>query len=154
MKIRCCVIDKKKYRGIDREVSLRLFNRIADKETYQGALDRYLQYVSLEEVYTPENVALVQAFAEHINRHYGACEVIVYDPCPIDETALWNCLGIDVVDAHLKSILNCGKFQKSSGEELNQNGLCADKETAERVIEQQKNTKSGDLQSIYVYGVE
>ena len=154
MKIRCCVIDQNIYRGIDREVSLHLLSRKVDKGAYQSALDHYLQYLSLEEMYTPENVVLVQEFAEYINRHYGACEVIVYDPCPTDETASWNYLGIDVVDGHLRSILNCRKFRKSNGEELNQNGLCADKETAERVIRQRKNIKYGDLQSIYVYGVE
>jgi len=147
MKIRCCICEKKKYRGIDREVSLRDLSHIHDKDAFHNALNRYIQYLSIdEEEYTEENLATVFAFSSFINENFGKSEVIVYSSHPVSKKSTWTFLGIDLIDEHLKSILRSRIFSMKHKDVLNSNSLFYNIDFASSILE-----KYEELCLVYVY---
>ena len=152
--IRCCVLDKKSvYRGIDREVDMRMFNTEKNVIAYEYAFDQYLRYLYTEGKYTPENLNIIFSFSDLINQYYGNSEIILYATHPIANETLWSFLGIDIIDTHLESVIKKGKTVKDKFCTTNQYGLYCSHTDANVVIQrmQEKNAKYSDLYCVYVY---
>ena len=152
--IRCCVLDKKlSYRGIDREVSMQIFNTEKNDISYEHAFTQYLQYLDTEEKYTPENLNIILSFSNLINQYYGNSEIIFYSTHPIENETLWSFLGIDIIDTHLESVIKKGKTTKDKLCATNQYDLYYSENDAKVVIQhmQKKNAKYSDLYYVYVY---
>ena len=152
--IRCCMINKKSaYRGIDREVDMRVFSTEKNSATYENMFNQYLRYLSTEEKYTSENLAIISSFSDLINQHYGNSEIILYATDPIENKTLWCFLGIDIIDTHLESVIKKGKIVKNKLGITNKYDLYCNHTDAGVVIQhmQQKNPKYSDLYYVYVY---
>ena len=152
--IRCCLLDEKSsYRGIDREVDMRIFNTEKNVIAYENAFDQYSHYLCTEETYTPENLNIIFSFSDFINQHYGNSEVILYTTYPIANDTSWSFLGIDIINTHLESVIKNGKTAKDKLCTTNQYDLYCNQTVANVVIQQmkEKNTKYSDLYYVYVY---
>ena len=65
------MLDKKSaYRGIDREVDMRIFNTEKNVIAYEYAFDQYLRYLYTEGKHTPENLNIIFSFSDLINKYY------------------------------------------------------------------------------------
>ena len=154
-KLRCCMLNKKtKYRGIDREANMHIFNYEKSNIAYDAALHQYEQYLGTEGKYTPENLNIVSSFSNFINRRYGNSEIILYSDCIVKDSLFTNFLGIDVIDPHFNSVINNGipiKFRNVCT--VNQYGLFNSDMEAKAIIQrmQENNSKYSDLYYVYVY---
>lgn len=154
-KIRCCILDDNtRYRGIDREVTMRVFDGEKDKYAYEDVLNKYVQYISCEEEYTSQNLSFMASFAGFVSSKYAKCEIILYSTLALKDINGVCFLGIDIVDEHLKSIFTNKKivcFDKKT----NQNRLYDSVQDA--VSERQRLIKINDncdeLYSVYVYRI-
>lgn len=152
--IRCCILDQKSaYRGIDREVNMRMFNDEKNCTAYENALNQYFRYLSTEEEYTSENLNIISSFADLINQYYGNSEVILYTTDPLENKDSCYFLGIDIIDTHLESVVKKGITVKYKPCTTNQYNLYSNQIDASEVIRhlQGKNTKYSDLYYVYVY---
>jgi hypothetical protein len=152
--IRCCVLDKKSvYRGIDREVDMRIFNTEKNDAAYEYVFNQYLRYLSTEGTNTPENLDVVLSFSDLINQYYGNSEIILYTTYPIENKTSYCFLGIDIIDTHLESVIKKGKPVKDKLCLTNQYDLYCNHADADAVIRrmQEKDTKYSDLYYVYVY---
>lgn len=155
MKIKCCILDRKSnYRGIDREVDMRVFNKAKNLKTYNYALELYIQYMSVEEVYTSENLSVIDTFAKIVKNNYSDCEVVLFCKSAIADLSSLELLGIDIVDEHMASVLKNRRFLKKNGE-INQYGLYSTYATARSVVQhmQKQNLRYGELYCGYVYKI-
>lgn len=154
-KIRCCILnDNTKYRGIDREVTMRIFSGEKDKYAYEDALNKYVQYISCEEEYTSQNLSFMTSFAEFVSSKYEKCEIILYSTLELKAIKGVSFLGIDIVDEHLKSIFTNKKIV-SFDNKTNQNRLYSSVQDA--VSEKQRlrkiNCNYDELYFVYVYRI-
>lgn len=154
-KIRCCIIDKKNiYRGVDRDVDMRVFN---DKKNsaYKNSLDRYLLYLSTEEEYTHDNLRIVSSFSEYINSKYANSEVVLYSTQAVDQKFPLEFLGIDIVDQHIVSVIKNGIPAKCCSNNTNQYKLFCTLEDANAAIACLTKYKQefSDLFCVHVYRV-
>ncbi len=150
--IRCCVINKK-YRGIDREVDMRMFLKEKDSAKGERALEHYWLYLSTEGVYSLENLQTHFSFADFVNRNYGTCEVILFSVQAIEEEISCCFLGIDIIDEHLCSVIKKGAIAKDNSCFTNQYGLYNTYSDAYSVVQRLKriHRKYSDLYCVYVY---
>jgi hypothetical protein len=137
--------NKKKYRGIDREVYLCNLGHV-HKDNFDNVLNQYIKYLFLEGEYTEENLSTVVAFSAFINENCGKSEVIAYSSSPVSEGSTWLFLGIDIIDEHLKSVLKSRFFSIKFKNVLNSNNLFNDIEAASKVLK-----KREWLHPVYVY---
>ncbi|MBR6650087.1 MAG: hypothetical protein IKL36_01615 [Clostridia bacterium] len=156
VRIRCCLVDpNKRYRGIDREVDMRVFNRVKDSKEYDVAFEHYSYYLSMEEENTPPNLDKMFSFVEFINKTSYYSEVVMYDTSPVDYD---NCyyIGIDIIDSHLKSIIKNGYDKYGYHYSKTQYGLYSKYDDAKNIVDalKEKNNKYSDLYCIYVYRCE
>lgn len=154
--IRCCVINKKSaYRGIDRDVDMHIFSAENNKTMYEYMFEQYLQYLSTEEVYTPENSNMIFSFSDLINQYYGSSEVVLYTTLPFENKTSCYFLGIDIIDTHLKSAIKRENFFRDRLYPTNQYKLYNDPTKAEAFIRymQKKDSRYSDLYYVYVYQV-
>lgn len=152
MKIRCCVMDgKTKYRGIDREVELDIFRKEKDKKAWLNAFEQDLRYNACEEEYTSENLRVMSEYVDFV-KPYASCEIILYSKHPVAEPQNISFLGIDVVDPHLKSVLNWRK-PRFSAEQINSYGLFDSEQDASSFISKMENLspKYVGLYAVFVY---
>lgn len=152
--LRCCIRDRKnKYRGIDREISMRLFNQEKDSVLYQIALERYVEYLSVEGSYTIENLALITSFADWVNKKYAECETLIFSSTPLEDMDMFEFLGVDIVDDHLRSILKKGKIARFLKGKAENHKLIESYSDAQCIIGQIKTSddKYDDLSCGYVY---
>ena len=148
------MLDKKSaYRGIDREVDMRIFNTEKNVIAYEYVFEQYLRYLYTEGKYTPENLNIIFSFSDLINQYYGNSEIILYTTHPIENEKLWSFLGIDIIDTHLESVIKKGKTVKNKLCTTNQYDLYCSNIDANVVIQrmQEKNAKYSDLYYVYVY---
>lgn len=153
-KIRCCIISEKEfYRGIDREVDMRIFNKEKNDVVYEKIYNQYLNYLSTEGENTSYNLKIMSSFCNLINSHYGKCELILYSPQPIENRLRPLFLGIDIIDEHLKSVIKKGIATKISPCSINQYNLFCNDADAQMVIHRlkEKNKKYWNVYQVYVY---
>ena len=152
--IRCCTHDKEStYRGIDREVDMRVFNKEKSSAAYERALDQYLLYLSTEWKYTSKNLSILVSFSNFINQRYGNTEIILYSNNPIADVESYDFLGIDIVDSHLQSILKKSATFINKFLTTNRYGIYDNYADADAVVQYMKrrSTRYADLHCVYVY---
>lgn len=155
IRFRCCFIDKQsRYFGIDREVNLKIFCTRKNKEQFDIALKHYIQYLSCEAEYTPENIALIVPLVKLINKAGAMCETILYARHPIESVEHIFLLGIDVVDPHLKSMLKHIPL-RARRENVNIYGLFPIKQDAQSYIRKlcKLSNKYNGIYPVYVYRI-
>lgn len=132
---------------------MRLFSKERNPTAYQIALERYIEYLSIEEVYTYENLSIVANFEDWVNRNYARCETLLFSSSPLEDTNALEFLGIDIVDEHLKSIIKKGKVARYTDRKVSRYSLVRSYTEAQSIIRQMKmlNDKYADLSCGYVY---
>lgn len=144
---------KRKYRGIDREVDMRVFNHLHDSQLYRNALDQYSEYLACEEEYTADNLSLMASFVEMLNGFHVECEIVIYSMDPIKDMEKLCFLGIDILDQHMKSVVKESPRQRF--QRVNQFGLFFSEEDASNAIQQMNmiDANCNDLFFVYRYSM-
>lgn len=152
--IKCCIIKEKEiYRGIDREVDMRIFNNEKKDVVYEKIYNQYLLYLSTEGENTSQNLEIMSSFCELVNSHYGKCELIMYSVHPIENGLPYLFLGVDIIDEHLKSVIKKGVATKINLCRTNQYNLYSNDTDAQMVIHRlkEKSKKYVGIYKVYVY---
>lgn len=150
--MRCCMISQDQtYRGIDREVTMKVFSKAKRKE-FATAFEHYLRYLSCEEEYSAENLSTMNSFSEYITcSAFGNSEIVIYSDIPIEIDNTLVFVGIDIISEHLDSVLKNRKMQLPICK-INQYGLCScEQDAAAAIAHLKQKTIYDDVYGVYVY---
>lgn len=130
------VSTNKKYKGIERTITITDFLLAKNNNDFEELLDLYYEYIEhMERCIDKEGLEHLITLCSAFKEKGVPCEVIIYDTVPFKGFLGYHIeeLGIDIVHDMCESLL-ADEISADSSHLLNENGLCSTPQDIEQVI--------------------